>query len=69
MDLNPTTQNPFDIFALKEVPVPLWNVPDLFIKFQKELLMGQPVNELNPRLVFLRLGHLTASSLKFMISY
>jgi hypothetical protein len=33
MDLNPSKDKYFDVLALSDVQMPLWNVPDIFIKF------------------------------------
>ena len=49
--------------------MPLWNVPDIFIKFQKDFLMGAPVNEQSPHLVFMRLNQIVSGPVNFIISY
>jgi hypothetical protein len=69
MDLNTAKEKQFDILAVKDLQLPQWNIPDIFQRFQKELLMGAPVNEINPRLVFIRLNQLVSGPLNFMISY
>ena len=58
----------FDVLAIRDLDTELWNVPDFFRKHLRDLLLGQPVNELNPRLVVLRLGQ-TPQEVKFVISY
>lgn len=69
MDLNPSKDKYFDLLAISDVQMPLWNVPDIFIKFQKDLLMGAPVNEQSPHLVLLRLNQIVSGPVNFIISY
>lgn len=58
----------FDVMAMREIDTELWNVPDFFKKHLRDLILGQPVNELNPKLVVMRLGQ-TTNEVKFIISY
>jgi len=33
MDLNPNKDKYFDVLAISDIQMPLWNVPDIFVKF------------------------------------
>jgi hypothetical protein len=33
MDLNPNKDKYFDVLAISDIQIPLWNVPDIFVKF------------------------------------
>ena len=45
----------FDVLAMRDIDSELWNVPEFFRNHGRDLLLGQPVNELNPRLTVMRL--------------
>jgi len=55
-NLDEDTAKVFDVLAIKELDTPLWNVPEFFSRHMKDLVVGQPVNEFNPKLVLLRFG-------------
>jgi len=44
----------FDVLAFNEIDSQLWDIPDFFRKHLRDLLLGQAINELNPKLVLLR---------------
>jgi hypothetical protein len=56
--------------ALSEIDSQLWDIPDFFRKHLRDLLLGDPVNEADPKLVLMRMPQLTGTSpLQVVISY
>ena len=49
-------QRLFDVLSLDVQDIPLWNIPQLFERHAKDLVLGSPVNDPNPNLVVLRLS-------------
>jgi hypothetical protein len=59
---------PFEVLAIKDLDTPLWNIHDFFAKHLKELVLGEPPNEFNPRLVLVRFGQIQ-SRIRLIVSY